>query len=321
MVDYRKLIKFGNSSFVVSLPTDWIKKNNLKKGDVISISQNLNNELTFALSSKDESLAKKEISIAIDGKDKDRIKREIISSYINNYNFLKIHGKTLPDHINSIKKTLRSLMAVEIVEETPTGIVAKDFVDLKEVTFEELIRKIDTITRSMMADVNKLDKQDISKSIVLQDESVNKMMYLLIRTLRLTLANPGVTHIKNRTNMNSILNVWDVALTIEKIADSIKRVSRSISAIKDTSKKNRSAVRDISKVFGAIEKFYWETMKSYYINDKELAFQLSNQKRILSDQCNELHEKYWNVKEVPVALENFKDIISSIHNLGRRVYS
>ena len=30
---YRKLIGFGDSSFVVSLPKDWINKHGLKKGD------------------------------------------------------------------------------------------------------------------------------------------------------------------------------------------------------------------------------------------------------------------------------------------------
>ena len=30
---YRKLIGFGDSSFVVSLPKDWVNKHGLKKGD------------------------------------------------------------------------------------------------------------------------------------------------------------------------------------------------------------------------------------------------------------------------------------------------
>ena len=34
-MEYRKLISFGKSSFVVSIPKPWINKQNLKKGDVL----------------------------------------------------------------------------------------------------------------------------------------------------------------------------------------------------------------------------------------------------------------------------------------------
>ncbi|MBS3134491.1 AbrB/MazE/SpoVT family DNA-binding domain-containing protein, partial [Candidatus Woesearchaeota archaeon] len=39
-MEHRNLIKFGNSSFVISLPKDWIDRNKLKKGDAIFIEQN-----------------------------------------------------------------------------------------------------------------------------------------------------------------------------------------------------------------------------------------------------------------------------------------
>ena len=36
---YRKIIGFGGSSFVVSLPKEWINKYGLKKGDVVNIEE------------------------------------------------------------------------------------------------------------------------------------------------------------------------------------------------------------------------------------------------------------------------------------------
>jgi phosphate uptake regulator len=35
MVEFRRLIGFGKSSFVVSLPKNWIEKNKLVKGDLV----------------------------------------------------------------------------------------------------------------------------------------------------------------------------------------------------------------------------------------------------------------------------------------------
>jgi len=39
-MEYRKLIKFGNSSFVISLPKSWIVRHHLKKGAIIYVDEN-----------------------------------------------------------------------------------------------------------------------------------------------------------------------------------------------------------------------------------------------------------------------------------------
>ena len=39
---FRKIIGFGDGSFVVSLPKDWVIKNGLKKGDDVSVDVDTN---------------------------------------------------------------------------------------------------------------------------------------------------------------------------------------------------------------------------------------------------------------------------------------
>ena len=45
MVEFRKLISFGKTSFVMSIPKAWVTKNNLKKGDLIVLQEKENNLL------------------------------------------------------------------------------------------------------------------------------------------------------------------------------------------------------------------------------------------------------------------------------------
>ena len=35
----RKIIQFGNSSYVITLPQDWMKENNLDKGDKLNVTE------------------------------------------------------------------------------------------------------------------------------------------------------------------------------------------------------------------------------------------------------------------------------------------
>ncbi|MBI4158990.1 phosphate uptake regulator PhoU [Candidatus Woesearchaeota archaeon] len=317
MEKFRKIIKFGTSSYVLSLPSEWTKKNKLGKGDLISISENINNELVLSIPSKEKSMQKREVVIHVGNKDLTRIKRELISAYINNYGIIRIQGKISSDYVEEIRSILKGLTALELVEQTSDSLVTKDFLDISEITFQEILRKMDTITRSMMLDLKNIAKENISKSIIARDVEVNRMTYLIIRTMRFTLESPSLSHKENRVSMANILNVWDVALNIEGIADDLKRTSREVSRMKTSP----DFLKELLKVFEEIEKFYLETMKSYYAHDTELAFCLSLTKSRLSQRCNELHETVWNVKYAPIILENFKSIISSIHNLGRRVYS
>ncbi|MBI2107001.1 phosphate uptake regulator PhoU [Candidatus Woesearchaeota archaeon] len=317
MEKFRKIIKFGTSSLILSLPIDWTKKNKLGKGDLLSISENVNNELVLSVPSKNRSEQRKEIVINTENKDLTRIKREIVSSYINNYGIIRIKGKLSANFIKEIKNIITGLTALEVVEHNADSLVAKDFLDIGEITFQEILRKMDTITRSMIVDLKNISKEDTSQAILERDEEVNRMVYLIIRTMRFTLDTPSLSHKENRISMGNILNVWDVALTVEGIADDIKRTAREFSKM-STSLQTK---KELLKVLEEIETFYWETMKAYYTNDVELAFRLSLNKSNLSKKCNELHEKVWNVRYAPIILENFKSIVSSIHNLGRRVYS
>ena len=52
-IDVRKLISFGKGSYIVSMPKDCVIKNNLKKGDLISVNDN-GFELTLSANTQDK---------------------------------------------------------------------------------------------------------------------------------------------------------------------------------------------------------------------------------------------------------------------------
>ena len=48
----RKLIKFGSSSHIISIPQKWIQSNSLKKGDMIFLTESNENELILSPKNK-----------------------------------------------------------------------------------------------------------------------------------------------------------------------------------------------------------------------------------------------------------------------------
>ncbi len=317
MENYRKLIKFGTSSYVVSLPTAWVKQNKLGKGDNVFLSENLKNELVISVGNNDDEREKASTEINVDGKDPSMVKREIIASYLNNYNTITLKGKSLDKYAKIIRQTFHNMMAMEIVEENYGAIVAKDFVNLHEVIIEDMIRKIDNIARSMLEDIPKIIDKNIAESIVQRDDQINRMVFLTIRVIKQTLTDPRHTNKKNVLSISKIIDLWEVIFHIEKTADFLKRVARNTGRIQQ----NKNVLEDLLKVYAKIKKLYWETMKAYYSQDKQLAFGLSVYKRLLADDCNKLHEKHWKIRYAPIIIEDYKNIVSAVHNIGRRVYS
>ena len=83
MMEFRKLIGFGKSSFVVSIPKNWTQKNKLNKGDIIYLREEDN---ALVLSAKEKRLIKepKRITIRTESKSVEKLQAEIIAAYLEN---------------------------------------------------------------------------------------------------------------------------------------------------------------------------------------------------------------------------------------------
>ena len=92
-MEYRKLISFGKSSFVISLPKAWINKHKLSKGNLLYLQES---ETDLIISPKEhEEVEEREITINVDGKDIFFITREINAAYIENNRRIILKGKEL----------------------------------------------------------------------------------------------------------------------------------------------------------------------------------------------------------------------------------
>src|SRR3989344_7551729 len=112
-MESRKLIKFGNSSHVVSLPTSWLKKNNLNKGNTVFLKEN-GDDLIVSYALKEELREQTAITINSDNQDRECLAREIVSAYLHRFNTINIIGREIPKRAKEISDTIHNLVALEI---------------------------------------------------------------------------------------------------------------------------------------------------------------------------------------------------------------
>src|SRR3990167_9363968 len=106
-IDVRKLISFGKGSYILSMPKGWVEKNNLKKGDLISVNDD-GFELTLSANQQEKKPEFKDIDIDSRNKDIEMLKAEIVSSYLNCYDTINILFDSNSKEAPKIKDVIRS---------------------------------------------------------------------------------------------------------------------------------------------------------------------------------------------------------------------
>ncbi len=307
-MDHRKLMGFSKGSYIVTMPKSWVAKHNLKKGDTISIEEG-SNELVLYAGQKEPVREEKAISIDTEGKKLAMIKAEIVSAYLNNYNTIEIRSKNLADDAQVIKGIIRNLSGMEIIEQTSTKIVAQDLIDVNSISIQNIMRRMDVITRSMIDDLLLcIDGKCDPKSIINRDADVNRLYFLGYRVIKNAMENPAVMR-EWDTNVWHISNHRSVLIRIEEIADTQKRVSRLLSNAQ-LREETLFGIREISE---HVKSSYNNVMKAYYTNDKGIALEIELNHEVFIEKCNKFLENA--SKHSSVEIKGSKQIQLSEKNM------
>lgn len=275
-MEYRHLMAFGNSSYIISVPKAWVEKNRLKKGDILVVEEKPNE---LILTSKDASERRRinDVTISPEGKTIEEFKTEVTSLYVNNYDVITVVNVKEPV---AIKEIFRNLVGMEVVEETASKIVAKDLLDIKEVSLKNLVRRIDIIIRSMLSDSVELDVNN-AESVIGRDKEVNRLSLLGFRTARAATDNPRLLKMFE-TSYWEVMLAKEVITYLERFGDQVKRIIRTV---RDEPIDKKWKVRLVNILRG-IRENYAAVMKIYYENDKGAAFKAETKTRSFLKECD-----------------------------------
>ena len=310
-MEHRKIIKFGKSSYVISLPNEWVKKNKLEKGDTIYCENDKKDELTLKVNNNEEEKNAK-IVINTKGKDDERIEREIISAYINDYSTIEVIGGII--EVNQIEEIVHNLIGLDIIEQTSSTIIIKNFLELKDISIKDSMRRLDTTVRSILIDSKECISGNMSyEEIYRRDFNVNKTRILIFKLLRHPAMISKIEKEFEKEEIN-ILDLFFLNFNLELIADEATRIAKHSNTAK-LSKEERNNVR---KIFEYIEASYLEVMKGFYKRDKEFAHKAASEKYKIIDACRELLEKTTNKYTVQI-VENLKGMERGVRDITRLV--
>jgi len=152
--EVRKIQFTGRSTFILSLPKNWMKEMQLKAGDLVSVVREANNSLSIipndmrALSSTLEAT-----TIISDRENTNSIKRKVISIYLSGYNTIHLKSKTgriNPAQRDAVREVVRrNLVGTEIIADSSDVITIQVLLTLPELSVNTAVRRMFLLASSM----------------------------------------------------------------------------------------------------------------------------------------------------------------------------
>ena len=317
MEEPRRLIKFGNSSYVISIPREWILKHNLKKGDFVYL-ENSKNRLILSAKEQDYSEEEKKVFINVKNRTPRNVRREILSSYANNFNYFEIEGNIPKEMADEIKLVLSGLIGMEIIEASKSKIIAKDYLDIRAIELDKVVRRIDNTIRSMFEELRKgLEAESFKKAnyneIYEADDILNSLFFLVCKLAKKGLGNTTATKLL-KTSPEELSSYHWMAMNFENIGDELKRLARFLldAKLKDKDKKT------LLNLCNDIETVYLMLMNTVYSKDKSMAREIMESKRNMIEKCRSFCNTGDNIMIARIT-ERLEAISILMNNISRLI--
>jgi len=161
-IEKRRVQRTGSSSYIITLPKEWVESVKLKSGDYILV-EKFGDKLVLIPPNVEPTQLRINIRV-YPGVDVPQVFRSILGAYITGYNIINVvFDKNIPElakFISDVKNLVRiKLPGIEVVEETYNTITFKVLLNIQEIPLINAIKRLHLIVNSMLQDAIELLKK------------------------------------------------------------------------------------------------------------------------------------------------------------------
>jgi phosphate uptake regulator len=211
----------------------WIKSNNLRKGSIVPVHINRDNSISIFPSQDDTADKIKELTIPYSSVSMDMLVNQVYGGYLLGYDMITIKASLQIsfEDADRIKKAMRKLVGLEIVDEDGFHISAQFLLDADTLDAEKILRRMSAIVAGMYRDMLEALKlkqnSSIRKVIIGRDDEVDRQYFLLVRLIRSAMMDQKLAAKLNLSNID-ILDYRIAANLLESAGDYIVDLANSI---------------------------------------------------------------------------------------------
>jgi phosphate uptake regulator len=192
-MDLRRVQRTSGGTFFVCVPKEWAERSGLQRSSVVAVF-----EMTDGRLCVDPKYDVERVPQVAVIKPSSYLDREIVGKYLLGYDVIRVEAKDRisPVDRERVKQASSRLVGLEIVEEDYSKIVMQCLLEPSTFPPEKVLRREYSIASSMHRDaVVALVEGDVhlAENVVARDNEVNRLYFLLVRSLRTVVQNPGLS--------------------------------------------------------------------------------------------------------------------------------
>lgn len=234
-MERRKIQLSGRTTFVVSLPKNWVQAANLEAGDSVGIDVQDDGTLVIV----PESVRRRHTTAEIEctGLDGDSLLRELMAAYTAGFDLLNVRSKTglTPEQRAAVKRMTAMTVGFEVVEEVDRGLVLQDMVDPTQFASRGGLQRLARIVSAMLRDVLQAiesEDQELAEDVIQRDDNVDRM-YLMISKQHVQLLSDISMARRKQVTLKESLFLAQSARALERCGDHAARIAYAMREAND----------------------------------------------------------------------------------------
>ena len=316
-MESRKVQKVGYSTLSISLPSNWVKEMNLKRGDTLFLVPEKDGSLKLFPSKflKPREGVEEYICNADLCDDPKMLERIIAGSYILGRDLFSIISseRVRSEHIEEIRGIMRKLIGLGIIEETPDRITLQCSVDPRKFHLDMLLRRLSIISLTIVKEAVQalLDSDDSLAKDAINREDEADMMYLL--AMRLLISAQRKREVAEEIGLKEPLHILYFGLMLrylELIADYAEEIARRVIELLKRYKDRlpKWVIGRISNLNDLAHDLVLKSVDCFFIGDIKIANSLLEMRKFIELERDRLMQELPEIPHLRLVLWNITRI-------------
>jgi len=242
----RKIQFTGKSSYIVTLPKDWVRELGLKQGDPINVTRQGSSNLQITpTKSQTRVLQIEDATFEVEPEDDNAtIVRRLISLYFLGFKTINVKpntGRFKPAQRAAVKDAVKKmLMGTEIISDSTGGITIQVMVNLLELSVNGAFKRMIHLAKSMFSDALLSIQEsnfELAQEVINSDDEVDKFGFYIIRQLKIAIQNEHMLKEMGFKNLRDCLGYRLVVKNIERTGDHAVIIAKDLLEFKKPIKK------------------------------------------------------------------------------------
>jgi len=314
-MEIRKVQITGGSSYVITLPKDWIKSLNIKKNDSLGLIVQKDGTLLVTPDKVIEKKRKQKEYIVDSDTDKTYLFRLLVGAYVMGYSDIAIRSKDImpPQIREAIRMFTQIAIGPEIVDEEPNLFVVKDLLSPMEMPFEKTVKRMYSLVESMHKDAIKSLKsnnKELAENVVSRDFEVDRLYWLATHQYNVILTDIMLSK-RMGLSQEDASYYFLISRILERIGDHAAILGENV--LKVINKLNPDILKEIESASTLSLEIFSKSFESHFKKDIKKANENIDAVEKLIEKCEKINNKALNlgIEAVPVVY-----IVESIRRTG-----